>query len=128
MSAPAPLLGKPEAACTGSTPRGCRRRSRSARERFWETWPLSREAYAGPKKGLLPKMPSANRSDGRGALDLRPVRIERGYMKFAEGSCLICMGDTRIICTATVEDRVPMWMKGRGEGWVTAEYAMIPRS
>lgn len=49
-------------------------------------------------------------------------------MKFAEGSCLISMGDTRIICTATVEERVPGWMKGRGEGWVTAEYAMIPRS
>ena len=73
-------------------------------------------------------MPAGNRGDGRGALDLRPLRIERGFMKFAEGSCLISMGDTRIICTATVEERVPMWMKGRGEGWVTAEYAMIPRS
>jgi ribonuclease PH len=69
-----------------------------------------------------------NRIDGRGPLDLRPLRLERGFMKFAEGSCLISMGDTRVICTATVEDRVPMWMKGRGEGWVTAEYAMIPRS
>jgi ribonuclease PH len=68
------------------------------------------------------------RIDGRGNLDLRPVRIERGFMKFAEGSCLITMGDTRVICTATVEEKVPMWMKGRGEGWVTAEYAMIPRS
>jgi ribonuclease PH len=68
------------------------------------------------------------RVDGRGALDLRPVTIERGFMKFAEGSCLISMGDTRIICTATVEERVPGWMKGRGEGWGTAEYAFIPRS
>src|SRR5882757_1651971 len=68
------------------------------------------------------------RIDGRGNLDLRPLKIERGFMKFAEGSCLISMGDTRVICTATVEDKVPMWMKGRGEGWVTAEYAMIPRS
>jgi ribonuclease PH len=68
------------------------------------------------------------RIDGRGNLDLRPVRIERGFMKFAEGSCLITMGDTRVICTATVDEKVPMWMKGRGEGWVTAEYAMIPRS
>jgi ribonuclease PH len=49
-------------------------------------------------------------------------------MKFAEGSCLISMGDTRVICTATVDEKVPMWMKGRGEGWVTAEYAMLPRS
>ena len=68
------------------------------------------------------------RVDGRGNLDLRSVRIERGFMKFAEGSCLITMGDTRVICTATVEEKVPMWMKGRGEGWVTAEYSMIPRS
>lgn len=68
------------------------------------------------------------RIDGRSNLDLRPVKIERGFMKFAEGSCLITMGDTRIICTATVQESVPMWMKGRGEGWVTAEYAMIPRS
>ena len=68
------------------------------------------------------------RIDGRGNLDLRPTRIERGFMKFAEGSCLITMGDTKVICTATVEERVPPWMKGRGEGWVTAEYSMIPRS
>jgi ribonuclease PH len=68
------------------------------------------------------------RVDGRGNLDLRPVKIERGFMPFAEGSCLITMGETKIICTATVEEKVPMWMKGRGEGWVTAEYAMIPRS
>jgi ribonuclease PH len=68
------------------------------------------------------------RVDGRGNLDLRGVRIERGFMKFAEGSCLITMGETRIICTATVEEKVPMWMKGRGEGWITAEYSMIPRS
>lgn len=68
------------------------------------------------------------RVDGRGNLDLRPVRIERGFMPNAEGSCLICMGNTRVICTATVEERVPVWMKGRGEGWVTAEYAMLPRS
>ncbi len=68
------------------------------------------------------------RVDGRANLDLRPVRMERGFMPFADGSCLISMGETRIICTASVEERVPMWMKGRGEGWVTAEYAMIPRS
>jgi ribonuclease PH len=68
------------------------------------------------------------RVDGRGNLDLRPVKIERGFMKFAEGSCLIAMGDTQVICTATVEERVPMWMKGQGSGWVTAEYSMLPRS
>jgi len=69
-----------------------------------------------------------NRVDKRCNLDVRPVRIERGYMKFAEGSCLISMGDTKVICTATVEERVPMWMKGQGSGWVTAEYSMLPRS
>lgn len=68
------------------------------------------------------------RIDGRGALDLRPTKLERGIMKFAEGSCLITMGDTRVICTATVEERVPSWMKGQGSGWVTGEYAMLPRS
>ncbi|HVK03926.1 MAG TPA: ribonuclease PH [Armatimonadaceae bacterium] len=73
-------------------------------------------------------MAAGNRVDGRGNLDLRPVKIERGFMKFAEGSCLISMGDTKVICTATVEERVPMWMKGQGSGWVTAEYAMLPRS
>ena len=69
-----------------------------------------------------------NRNDKRGNLDLRPVTIERDFMKFAEGSCLISTGDTKVICTATVEERVPPWMKGRGSGWVTAEYAMLPRS
>jgi ribonuclease PH len=68
------------------------------------------------------------RIDGRGALDLRPCKMERGIMKFAEGSCLITMGDTRVICTASVDERVPSWMKGQGSGWVTGEYAMLPRS
>ena len=71
---------------------------------------------------------AANRVDGRGNLDLRPVHLERGFMKFADGSCLISMGDTRVICTVTVEDRVPPFLKGSGSGWVTSEYAMIPRS
>lgn len=73
-------------------------------------------------------MAAGTRVDGRGNLDLRPVKIERGFMKFAEGSCLISMGDTKVICTATVEERVPPWMKGQGSGWVTAEYSMLPRS
>ncbi len=68
------------------------------------------------------------RADGRGDLDLRPVRLERGFMPFAEGSCLISLGETKVICTATVEERVPGWMKGQGSGWVTGEYAMLPRS
>jgi ribonuclease PH len=58
----------------------------------------------------------------------RPLRIQRGYLPHAEGSALISMGRTRVLCTATVEDRVPAWLKGKGRGWVTAEYAMLPRS
>lgn len=68
------------------------------------------------------------RVDGRQADDLRPVSIERGVAKFAEGSCLIKIGDTHVQVTATVEDRVPPFMKGKGSGWLTAEYAMLARS
>ena len=68
------------------------------------------------------------RSDGRAHDELRPVTIEPGYLKYAEGSVLIGVGNTRVICAATLEDRVPAWMKGRGLGWVTAEYAMLPRA
>jgi ribonuclease PH len=68
------------------------------------------------------------RSDGRRPDELRPVSIEPGYLKYAEGSCLIAVGNTRVLCAATIEDRVPQWMKGRGTGWVTAEYAMLPRA
>ena len=68
------------------------------------------------------------RSDGRRPDELRPVRIEPGYLKYAEGSCLISVGHTRVLCAATLEDRVPQWMKGRGTGWVTAEYSMLPRA
>lgn len=66
------------------------------------------------------------RIDGRSAEELRPVTITRGFVKHAEGSVLIEVGETKIICTATVEDRVPQWLRGGGQGWVTAEYAMIP--
>lgn len=68
------------------------------------------------------------RSDGRQPDELRPLTLERGFAKFAEGSCLIKMGDTHVLVTATVEDRVPPFIKGSGKGWVTAEYSMIPRS
>lgn len=68
------------------------------------------------------------RADGRAPDELRPLSLERGAMKFAEGSCLIKLGDTHVVVTATVEDRVPPWLKGSGGGWVTAEYAMLPRS
>lgn len=68
------------------------------------------------------------RKDGRGAGELRPMRITRGYMNFAEGSALVEMGLTRVICTATMELRVPAFLRGEGKGWVTAEYSMLPRS
>ena len=60
--------------------------------------------------------------------ELRPIAIERGYTRHAEGSVLIAFGDTRVICTASVEEGVPGFLKGRGQGWVTAEYGMLPRS
>ncbi|MFN2528772.1 MAG: ribonuclease PH [Candidatus Baltobacteraceae bacterium] len=69
-----------------------------------------------------------NRSDGRAPDELRPVLIEPGFLKFAEGSALISIGNTRVLCAASVDERVPAWMKGRGVGWVTAEYSMLPRA
>lgn len=60
--------------------------------------------------------------------ELRPVTLERGFSRHAEGSCLVSFGNTKVLCAASVEDRVPGWMRGKGSGWVTAEYAMLPRS
>lgn len=68
------------------------------------------------------------RPSGRQADELRQVTIERAYTRHAEGSVLISFGSTRVLCTASVEDRVPHFLRGRGEGWVTAEYGMLPRS
>ena len=67
------------------------------------------------------------RSD-RGLLELRPIRVERGASPYAEGSCLVSFGRTRVLCTASVEAGVPGWKKGSGNGWITAEYAMLPRA
>lgn len=72
--------------------------------------------------------PERARSDGRGPDALRPVRIEPGFVPAASGSVLICAGETRVICTASVEESVPRWMAGKGRGWVTAEYGMLPAS
>ncbi len=68
------------------------------------------------------------RPDGRQNQQLRPVKITTDYTKYAEGSCLIEFGDTKVICTASVEESVPPFLKGSGTGWVTAEYGMLPRS
>lgn len=70
----------------------------------------------------------SERIDGRQFDELRPVVMKKNVAKFAEGSCQISIGDTIVLVTATVEDRVPPWMKGQGTGWVTAEYGMLPRS
>jgi len=68
------------------------------------------------------------RIDGRANDELRPVRISLGYQAFAEGSALIELGQTKVLCAASMEDRVPNFLKGEGSGWVTAEYGMLPRS
>lgn len=68
------------------------------------------------------------RADGRQANEIRPVKIHRDYLQLVEGSVLIEMGLTKVICTATIENSVPSFMRGQGKGWITAEYAMIPRS
>ena len=69
-----------------------------------------------------------NRIDGRQLDEIRETRITPGFQSFAEGSALIEMGQTKVICSATIEERVPPWLRGQGRGWVTAEYSMLPRS
>jgi ribonuclease PH len=72
--------------------------------------------------------PATVRTDGRGPRDLRPVTFTLGVQKWAEGSCRIRVGDTEVLCAATITDRVPPHLRGKGVGWVTAEYAMLPRA
>ena len=73
-------------------------------------------------------MPDFSRPSARAADQMRDVRIERGFTRHAEGSVLVSFGQTRVLCTASVENRVPGFLRGKGEGWVTAEYGMLPRS
>ncbi|MDC0886882.1 ribonuclease PH [Altererythrobacter sp.] len=68
------------------------------------------------------------RPSGRAPDEMRTITIETGYTKHAEGSCLVSFGDTKVLCTASIEDRIPPWLRGKGEGWVTGEYSMLPRS
>ena len=70
----------------------------------------------------------AARADGRRPEEARPLTLERGVAMYAEGSCLVTAGRTRVLCTASVEQGVPPWRKGSGQGWVTAEYSMLPRA
>ena len=69
-----------------------------------------------------------SRSDGRANNELRPIEMITNYTKHAEGSVLICVGDTKVICNATVEDRVPPFLRNSGKGWISAEYSMLPRA
>ena len=72
--------------------------------------------------------PEVRRGGGRAGDALRRVTLERGVAPYAEGSCLVAFGDTRVLCAASVDDGVPGWRKGKGLGWITAEYAMLPRA
>jgi ribonuclease PH len=71
---------------------------------------------------------TATRPDGRAAGQLRPISFERDFTTMAAGSCLVAFGDTRVLCTASIDEDVPRWMRGKGKGWVTAEYSMLPGS
>ena len=68
------------------------------------------------------------RFDGRLKNQLRPISFQRQFTKYAEGSVLVCCGETKVLCNASVEERVPPFMRGKGRGWVTAEYSMLPRA
>ncbi|GAB1399459.1 ribonuclease PH [Aminivibrio sp.] len=72
--------------------------------------------------------PVIDRRDGRREDELRPVSFERNYTRYAEGSVLVSFGNTRVLCNATVEERVPPFLRGSGKGWITAEYSMLPRA
>src|SRR6187402_676995 len=72
--------------------------------------------------------PATVRADGRGPNDLRPISFELGVQKWAEGSCRVRFGDTEVLCAATIVDRVPPHLRGKGTGWITAEYSMLPRA
>jgi len=69
-----------------------------------------------------------SRLDGRTAKQLRPISFQRQFTRYAEGSVLVCCGETKVLCNASIEDRVPPFMRGEGRGWVTAEYSMLPRA
>jgi ribonuclease PH len=84
-----------------------------------------------PPRAIREHAPAAvetARPDGRGPRELRKLKIERGVLPHAEGSAMVSLGRTRVLCAASVEERVPPWLRGKGQGWVTAEYAMLPRA
>uniref|UniRef100_A0A832MNS6 Ribonuclease PH n=1 Tax=Eiseniibacteriota bacterium TaxID=2212470 RepID=A0A832MNS6_UNCEI len=89
---------------------------------------MTRPPKAIRERAAAPGAPAFTRPDGRRPDQLRPLRFERHVIPHAEGSTLVHMGRTRVLVTATVEDKVPAWLRGRQQGWVTAEYAMLPRA
>ena len=90
---------------------------------------MTRKPLAIREREARPGEPAAFvRPDGRTLRQLRPLRFERGVIPHAEGSALVSLGRTRVMVTASVEDRVPPWLRGQGRGWVTAEYGMLPRA
>ena len=80
------------------------------------------------REARAPAQAPASRHDGRRTNQARPLKFERGVLPHAEGSAIVTMGRTKVICTATVEERLPHWLRGQSRGWVTAEYGMLPRS
>jgi ribonuclease PH len=80
------------------------------------------------REARAPEAQEFARPGGRTPKQARPFKVQRDFLPHAEGSALVSMGRTRVLCTATVEDRVPNWLRGKGSGWVTAEYSMLPRS
>jgi len=86
------------------------------------SWPIKRESK-GP-----PSMPNEDLRGGRSPSEIRPISFEKNFNRYAEGSVLIRCGHTHVLCTASVEESVPRWLEGKGRGWVTAEYSMLPRS
>ena len=90
---------------------------------------MTRKPQAIREREARPETPAAfKRPDGRSPRALRPLKIERGVIPHAEGAVMVTMGRTKVLCTATVEERVPNFLKGSGRGWVTAEYGMLPRA
>src|SRR6476469_5942687 len=93
---------------------------------------LAPESAPEAKHSQLPfidqRFDSSMRPSRRGPAQLRPIEITRHYTKYAEGAVLIACGDTRILCTASVDESVPPFLRGKGQGWLTAEYGMLPRS
>src|SRR6516162_1633418 len=81
-----------------------------------------------PRRDAGKRSETCMRPSRRQPDELRPVSLERGVVKYAEGSCFVKFGDTHVLVTATLEDRLPRWLKGQARGWITAEYGMLPRA